>query len=262
MKRIIIQIYEIQTPSEAESMLELGVDHIGSVLTSEADWKKSNIKDTVALVNSGSGRSSLIPLFSEPNSVFSVLDYYGPHIVHFCEALTSETPENGHLDDLIRLQEDVKKKFSEVKIMRSIPITVTGAGSVIDSMSLARKFEPVTDLFLTDTLLVGGGDPSSGDQPVQGYVGITGKTCNWDIAAALVQSSRIPVILAGGISPDNVSEGIMKVQPFGVDSCTQTNAADHTGNPIRFKKDREKVKQLVEAVRVAETMIQDYTRQG
>jgi len=63
--------------------------------------------------------------------------------------------------------------------------------------------------------------------------------------------------LAGGISPGNVSDGIMKVQPFGVDSCTQTNAADHAGNSIRFKKDKEKVKQLVEAVRDAERMIQD-----
>ena len=47
MQRIIIQIYEIQTPSEAESMLELGVDHIGSVLTSETDWKNPTIKETV-----------------------------------------------------------------------------------------------------------------------------------------------------------------------------------------------------------------------
>ncbi len=257
MQRIIIQIYEIQTPSEAESMLELGVDHIGSVLTSETDWKKSNIKETVTLVNSGSGRSSLIPLFSEPDVVFNVLDYYRPHIVHFCEALANETTESGHLEDLIRLQEDVKKRFPEVKIMRSIPIPVAGAESIIDSLGLAHKFESVTDLFLTDTFLVEDEDPSSGDQPVQGYVGITGKTCNWDIAAALVQASRIPVILAGGISPGNVSDGIMKVQPFGVDSCTQTNAADHAGNLIRFKKDKEKVKQLVEAVRYAERMIQD-----
>ena len=94
-------------------MLELGVDRIGSVLTSETDWKKSNIKETVTLVNSGSGKSSLIPLFSEPDTVFNVLDYYGPHIVHFCEALTNETTESRHLEDLIRLQEDVKKGQGE-----------------------------------------------------------------------------------------------------------------------------------------------------
>ena len=118
MERIIIQIYEIQTPSEAESMLELGVDHIGSVLTSEIDWKKPTIKETVTLVNSGSGKSSLIPLFSEPNAVYNVLDYYGPHIVHFCEALANETTASRHLADLIRLQEDVKKRFPVVEAVR------------------------------------------------------------------------------------------------------------------------------------------------
>ena len=81
-------------------------------------WKKSNIKETVTLVNSGSGRSSLILLFSEPDAVFNVLDYYGPHIIHFCEALTDVTPENGHLEDLMRLQEDVKKRFPVVEAVR------------------------------------------------------------------------------------------------------------------------------------------------
>ena len=257
MKRIIVQIYEIQTPSEAESMLDLGVDHIGTVITSEADWKKSNIKETVRLVNSESAQSSIIPLFSEPDAIFNMLDYYEPRIVHFCEAISDGTAATVHLENLIRLQEGVRKRFPDMKIMRSIPITVSGARNSVDSLGLAHKFESVTDFFLTDTLISEKENFSSDEQPVQGYVGITGKTCNWDIAAALVQASRIPVILAGGISPGNVSDGIMKVQPFGVDSCTQTNAADHAGNLIRFKKDREKVKQLVEAVRYAERMIQD-----
>ena len=63
----------------------------------------------------------------------------------------------------------------------------------------------------------------------------------------LVRQSRIPVILAGGISPDNVQEAIRQVRPFGVDSCTQTNAVDKHGKPIRFKKDYEKVRLLIQA---------------
>ena len=89
-------------------------------------------------------------------------------------------------------------------------------------------------------------------QPVRGFVGITGQRCNWDTAAELVSSCRIPVILAGGVSPGNVVEGIRQVKPAGVDSCTRTNALDKNGLPIRFKKDLKKVKQLVDAVREAE----------
>ena len=85
-------------------------------------------------------------------------------------------------------------------------------------------------------------------------MGITGKTCNWDVAAQLVQSSLIPVILAGGITPDNVFDGIMQVMPAGVDSCTGTNALDSKGRSIRFKKDLEKVKHMVDEVRRAEEM--------
>ena len=93
-------------------------------------------------------------------------------------------------------------------------------------------------------------------QPVTGFVGITGQRCSWNTAAHLVESCRIPVILAGGISPDNVVEGIRRVRPAGVDSCTRTNAIDKRGVPIRFRKDLQKVKQLVDAVREAEKTLE------
>ena len=35
MNKLIVQIYEIQTPAEAELMIEAGVDHIGGVILSE-----------------------------------------------------------------------------------------------------------------------------------------------------------------------------------------------------------------------------------
>ena len=70
-------------------------------------------------------------------------------------------------------------------------------------------------------------------------------TCDWDVAARLVAGVRIPVVLAGGISPENVAEGIRRVRPFGVDSCTCTNAVDENGRCIRFRKDPERVKALV-----------------
>jgi phosphoribosylanthranilate isomerase len=83
-------------------------------------------------------------------------------------------------------------------------------------------------------------------------VGITGQTCSWRTAAELVAASNRPVILAGGISPDNVAAGILKTRPAGIDSCTQTNALDERGAPIRFKKDFQKVTRVVKAVREAE----------
>jgi phosphoribosylanthranilate isomerase len=65
------------------------------------------------------------------------------------------------------------------------------------------------------------------------------------MARRLVDESSIPVILAGGISPENAAEGIRRVKPAGVDSCTLTNAVGEDGRPIRFRKDLEKVRRLV-----------------
>ena len=87
------------------------------------------------------------------------------------------------------------------------------------------------------------------------FAGITGQTCDWNMARCLVQTSRIPLILAGGLSPDNVAEAISRVEPAGVDSCTLTNARDNLGRPIRFRKDADKVKAFVDEARQAEAAL-------
>jgi phosphoribosylanthranilate isomerase len=251
MNNIIIQIYEVQTSSEAEKLIELGVDHIGSVVVSGNEWKQPLIRDTINLIDSSTSKSSLILLFNDPDTVFRALNYYQPDIVHFCEALIDNNGISKICIDLINLQKNVKEKFPEIKIIRSIPISKPGIG-IIPSIELARMFEPTSDYFLTDTLLVKKSENSIDCQPVKGFVGITGQTCDWDTAAKLVEFSRIPIILAGGITPDNVFDGIMHVHPAGVDSCTGTNAIDQKGCTIRFKKDFDKVKQFVENARRTE----------
>jgi phosphoribosylanthranilate isomerase len=252
---LIVQIYEIQTPTEAEIILELGVDHIGSVVLSETEWKNPEIYDTVRLAQSAGCRSSLIPLFNtfdQPESVRQVLRYYQPDIIHFCDSLSDGMGIRDVCRKMIDLQKIVKKEFPEIAIMRSIPIAQSEFAHQVPTFELAVLFETVSDYFLTDTLIVESAAPlapSTTEQPVSGFIGITGRTCNWEVARQLVENTRIPVILAGGISPENVEESLTLVRPAGVDSCTGTNAIDDCGQSIRFKKDPEKVKRLVEAVR-------------
>ncbi|MBT3181118.1 MAG: hypothetical protein HN337_01260 [Deltaproteobacteria bacterium] len=246
---MIIQIYEIQTPFEAEPMVELGVDHIGSVLLSEGEWKKPVLKDAIDLVRGTPSKSSLIPLFNNSDSVFRALDYYSPDIVHFCEALEGQGDE--FIENLIQLQEGVRERFPNIKVMRSIPIAETGKAGRVSTLEFAMRFESVSDFFLTDTLILGDDVVNHNDQPVGCFVGITGKVCDWEMAAKLVDQSVIPVILAGGISPENVSEAIDRTHPAGIDSCTLTNAVDEQGEHIRFRKDLEKVRKLIEEVRAS-----------
>ncbi len=246
----LVQLYEIQTPGEAEALLARGVDHIGSVILSAARWKDDAIRDTVRLTRAAGARSSLIPLFSSPAAVMDMLDFYRPDIVHFCDALSDAAGPLEKCRELITLQRRVRENFPETAIMRSIPIAPPGEARRVPTLELAALFQPVSDYFLTDTLLTRRPletDPA--DQPVAGFIGITGRTCDWAMARRLVDTARIPVILAGGISADNVAEGLRQVGPAGVDSCTGTNARDGSGKPIRFKKDIDRVRGLVDAVR-------------
>jgi phosphoribosylanthranilate isomerase len=243
--KIITQIYEIQTPYEAEMLSDIGVDHIGSVLTSKQSLRQSLLKETIELVRKSNSKSSLIPLFSDIDSILQALDFYKPDIVHFCEDLYQYKNSSG-LDFLVGLQKKVREKFPAIDIMRSIPIPQGGIPEPVSSIELAKLFEETSDYFLTDTFVMNNTCPVPDDQPVNGFVGITGITCNWDSARKFVDSTDIPVILAGGLSPDNVFEGIIKVKPAGVDSCTHTNTLDMKGSPVRFKKDMARVKRFVE----------------
>ena len=74
MKNIIVQIYEIQDPREAALLVEIGVDHIGSVIVSETEWKVPGVKNTIRQVRSAAAKSSLIPLFNSLDAVLYTLD--------------------------------------------------------------------------------------------------------------------------------------------------------------------------------------------
>ena len=262
MKKTMIQIYEVQDPKEAKALVDLGVDHIGSVLTDSSQLKNATIRKTVQVIQQAGIKSGLIPIFKDPREIFQALDYYQPDFIHFCEML-SPFPEDQasvarECDALLSLQSAVKERFPQIAIMRSLSVPRAGISQTDEIqkniLRYAGLFAPLSEYFLIDTLIGKPGDQSR--QPVAGYVGITGELCDWKIAGAIITASLIPVILAGGISGENVFEAITTLKPAGVDSCTKTNALDQQGRPIRFKKDMKKVQLLVEEARCADEFLE------
>jgi phosphoribosylanthranilate isomerase len=249
---MIVQIYEIQTVQEAERCISLGVDHIGSIILSRSAWRNPGLKEVVHLCRGTHAKSSLIPLFRDPTTLYRTLDYYQPHFVHFCESLTDSHGRIKPLEPFIRVQRSVKERFPEVSIMRSIPIPAPNTHGDFPALEIAQALESVSDWFLTDTWV--------GEAPVEGFIGITGERLDWDAAAALIGRTFRPVVLAGGLSPENVTDGILKVLPAGADSCTRTNTLDAKGRPVRFRKDFHKVARFVEGVRRAEGLIREMVR--
>jgi phosphoribosylanthranilate isomerase len=258
---LITQIYEIQTEAEAELVLSLGADHVGSVVVSEIHWANLKIRSAIDLTRKAGKKSSLIPLFNNVTAIYRCIEYYRPDIVHLCDSINMGPLQTDAVDKLIDTQEKIRNYFPEIKIMRSIPIFEPGKGQADDALALAKQIEPYSDFFLTDTIIhTSKNKICTNDQPVAGFIGITGRVCNWNIASELIVQSSIPVILAGGLGPSNVTTAIKTVKPFGVDSCTATNAHDAEGKNIRFKKDPEKVRQFIVAARAAESLLSSHSQ--
>lgn len=69
------------------------------------------------------------------------------------------------------------------------------------------------------------------DAHVAGRRGGTGETFNWALAGA--HSGRVPVVLSGGLTPDNVGAGIAAVRPFAVDTASGTEASPGVKDPAK-----------------------------
>ena len=62
------------------------------------------------------------------------------------------------------------------------------------------------------------------DSYVAGQLGGTGARFNWDLAVEAVRSRR-PVILAGGLTPENAAEAVRQVRPYGLDVSSGVESA-------------------------------------
>jgi phosphoribosylanthranilate isomerase len=76
------------------------------------------------------------------------------------------------------------------------------------------------------------------DAHTEGLRGGTGRSWDWEISPH--RRSKVPAILAGGLTPENVADGIAAVRPYAVDVVSGTEASPGV-------KDPEKVRAFIEA---------------
>ena len=71
------------------------------------------------------------------------------------------------------------------------------------------------------------------DTKVEGARGGSGRTWDWSLAAQ--RRSKVPMILAGGLTPDNVAEAIAAVKPYAVDVVTGVEASPGIKDPAKLE---------------------------
>jgi phosphoribosylanthranilate isomerase len=141
--------------------------------------------------------------------------------VHLGAAPELLSPEN---------TETLKGKLPGMLVMRSIP--VVGEASI----EIARSYDGIADFLLLDS-----------HRASDRQIGALGVAHDWTISRRIVELVLTPVILAGGLGPDNVGVAIRAVRPAGVDSKTKT---DQDGS---HAKDLDRVRRFQQAARAAKT---------
>ncbi|MFP8958584.1 phosphoribosylanthranilate isomerase [Natrialbaceae archaeon A-CW3] len=108
------------------------------------------------------------------------------------------------------------------------------------SVFLAIDAEDVSEAGLYDDIA----DALVVDSADEHGAGGTGETHDWERTRAAIDPLESPVILAGGLTPSNVTEAIETVSPFAVDASSGIEAEHQPGT-----KDHESVRAFVDAAR-------------
>ncbi len=106
---------------------------------------------------------------------------------------------------------DIKTALPKVKIIQVLHIQ--NKNSIEEAINISKY---------VDGILLDSGNKNL----VVKKLGGTGRTHDWSISKRIVESVSIPVYLAGGLNPDNISEAVNTVHPYGVDICSGVRTDD------------------------------------
>jgi phosphoribosylanthranilate isomerase len=225
-----VKICGITNLDDALEAAEAGVDALG-LMFHESSPRHVSLAKAASIISLVPVQVTFVGVFVDPTpeQVRQAIEQCGIDTLQFHG---EETPEF-----LARL--DLKEFFAR-RLMPGLlhkrfspserSIRTIKAFRVRDAASLADLGRYATDLWLLDSY-------------VPGQRGGTGAKFNWDLAVQATQLGR-PIVLAGGLTPDNVAEVVRKVQPYAVDVSSGVELAPG-------KKDRRKVRAFIRAAKGA-----------
>lgn len=214
---MIVQIYSMTSIADAEATAEAGADLIGVVVSEPGIVPEGTdaaaARAILAAIRPRS-RGVALSLADDRDEICTMVDAVRPDVLHL--AAREIEPEDCAW---------IRRRITPVRLLRAIAVR---AG---ETLAEADAHQEVADYLMLDAGAKG-----------LAFAGAEGETHDWSVSRAVVERSRIPVILAGGLTADNVAGAIATVRPWGVDSFTHTDLAGQRG-----KKDSARVRAFIAA---------------
>ena len=184
----------------------------------------SSIDEARTAINFGASALGLVgkmpsgPGIISDNLILQIAQLVPPPIATFL--LTSETSPEEIITHHKRTQTNtiqivdkipidaysfIREKLPNIKLVQVI--------HVLDEKSIEEAVEISN---FVDALLLDSGNPNKKVKELGG----TGRIHNWKLSKKIVEHSKVPVFLAGGINSQNVKQAIDEVNPFGIDICS------------------------------------------
>jgi phosphoribosylanthranilate isomerase len=164
-------------------------------------------------VHSGPGVETVAVVGGDTATILALVEHVQPDVVQL------------HLDESEKTVRDVRQGLagSGVAIVKAVRITVD-AGAVAPAahwLDVARRFVDAG----ADRILL---DSKTSARPAG-----TGIAFDWSIAREVAGGLEAPLLLAGGLTPENVGDAVAEVRPFGVDVISSIEDAEHRKVPPR-----------------------------
>jgi phosphoribosylanthranilate isomerase len=211
-----VKICCIRSPEEAQLALSFGAAAVGLVSEMPAgpgELPDSMIREIVKSLPESTG-TFLLTAVTDPDRLIEKARACAVNTLQLWDSL----PPDGY-----------------TRLRSGLPgLSIVQAIHVIDHSAVEAA---VSAARLADALVL---DSSNPQVPFR-WESQAGQTHDWDISREIVETVDCPVLLAGGLSPENIEFAVRTVQPYGIDVCTGVRSDDVL--------DRRKVTSLFEALR-------------
>ncbi|QFU83900.1 phosphoribosylanthranilate isomerase [Natronorubrum aibiense] len=194
-----VKVCGLTTEDDLETAVDAGVDAVGFICDVTVDTPREvsvdRARELVAAVPPFV-TAVLVTMPSSPERTLELADAVGPDALQIHSTLGPA--------DLAAVRSEL-----DTQLLYAIDA---------DDATDAAAYDDTADALLVDTPAEDGG-------------GGTGETHDWDRTRRAARDLESPLILAGGLTPDNVVDAIRTVEPFAVDVASGVEAADGSKDP-------------------------------